>query len=83
MDLAKGYWQIPVAESSVKYCTFVTRRGTYAFTRMPFGPKNAPAVFQQTMNETLGAELYRTCLVYLDDIIVWGETLAEVLDRSE
>ena len=35
------------------------------------------------MNETLGSELYRSCLVYLDDIIVWGETLDEVLTRSE
>ena len=45
MDLAKGYWQVPVELDSRKYCTFVTRRGTYAFKRMPFGPKNAPAVF--------------------------------------
>ena len=35
------------------------------------------------MNETLGSELYKSCLVYLDDIIVWGETLSEVLDRSK
>lgn len=45
LDLAKGYWQVPVAENSRKYLTFITRRGTYRYKRMPFGPTNAPAVF--------------------------------------
>lgn len=62
--------------------TFVSRRGTYAFKRMPFGPKNAPAIFQALMNRTLGSMLYKTAMVYLDDVIVWGRTLPEVLERA-
>ena len=50
LDLSKGYYQVPVEESSQKYTTFVSRTGTYCFTRMPFGPKNAPSVFQSMMN---------------------------------
>jgi hypothetical protein len=58
LDLAKGYYQIEVEEASKKYLTFVCRRGTFAFKRMPFGPKNAPALFQQMMNTILGKMLY-------------------------
>lgn len=45
LDLAKGYYQIPVHPKSKKYTTFVSRKGTFCFNRMPFGPKNAPCVF--------------------------------------
>lgn len=72
LDLAKGYYQVPVHPNSQKFTTFVSRTGTYAFKRMPFGPKNAPAVFQQMMNRALGKLLYKKACVYLDDIIVWG-----------
>lgn len=50
---------------------------------MPFGPKNAPSLFQMMMNSTVGNLLYKTCCVYLDDLIVWGSTLNEVLIRTE
>jgi orotate phosphoribosyltransferase-like protein len=50
---------------------------------MPFGPKNAPAVFQQMMNRALGKLLYKKACVYLDDIIVWGKTFEEVLQNTE
>ncbi len=34
------------------------------------------------MNKTLQEELYKIALVYLDDIIVWGKTIEEVLDNT-
>ncbi len=83
LDLAKGYYQVPVCPDSKKYLTFTSRRGTYTFNRMPFGPKNAPSVFQQMMNLALGDLLNKKACVYLDDIIVWGRTFEEVLSRTE
>ena len=46
--------------------------------QMPFGLVNAPATFQRLMEQIL-AGLVRDgcCLVYLDDIIVLGKTMAE------
>lgn len=35
------------------------------------------------MNRVLGKGLYKYCCVYLDDIIVWGTSLDEVLERCE
>ena len=45
---------------------------------MPFGFKTAPACFQRLMNKLLGKILYKHGIVYLDDIILWADTLEEM-----
>ena len=45
LDLAKGYYQVSMASSSVDKTAFTTPFGKFAFTRMPFGFKNAPALY--------------------------------------
>ncbi|GBM34958.1 Transposon Ty3-I Gag-Pol polyprotein [Araneus ventricosus] len=47
IDLAKGYWQIPLSERARRYSAFVTSFGTYILLRMPFGPVNAPYFFSK------------------------------------
>ena len=43
------------------------------------GLKNAPACFQRTMSSVLGDLVGKVCLVYIDDVVVWGATPQEVL----
>jgi hypothetical protein len=45
------------------------------YKRMPFGLKGAPATFQRLMNSVLCGIQGIKCLVYLDDIVIFGETL--------
>lgn len=79
LDLAKGFWQIPVAKRSRPYLAFVTRRGTFRFVKMPFGHKNAPGIFQKLMNDILDDLAYAVCFVYIDDVIVFGENDVDCL----
>ncbi|GMF52614.1 unnamed protein product [Phytophthora fragariaefolia] len=71
LDLRSGYWQIRVAKEDRDKTAFMTKRGLYRFMRMPFGLTNAPATFQRLMNGVLRGLAWLTCLVYLDDIIIF------------
>lgn len=79
LDLRAGYWQIPLAEQDKEKSAFTTPDGTsYQFTVMPFGLKNAPATFQRLMaGEVLVGLLHKCVYVYLDDIIVFSNTLEQ------
>ena len=68
--------------------SFVTRSGQYTWNRLPFGLRNLPITFQQTMNDVLRDLIAKSFIVYVDDIIVFSSTfeehlvhLQEVFDR--
>lgn len=88
LDLNQGYMQIRMKEDSIPKTAFISHDGLYEFTRMPLGLTNAPATFQRCMNIVLSGLTYNQCLVYLDDIIVFGSSfddhnrnLVNVLER--
>ena len=88
LDLASGYWQVPMEASSQEKTAFATHCGLYEFHKMPFGLVNAPATFQRLMEVVLTGLARGVCHVYLDDVLVFGRTLEEhnrnlglVLDR--
>ena len=77
MDLLKGFWQIPVKKGSRPYLAFATPLGLKQPTRMPFGIRNAPAVFQREMQRVLKDKLYKGVMVYIDDILIYSATADE------
>nr|VZI03784.1 unnamed protein product [Spirometra erinaceieuropaei] len=79
LGLADAYLQIEVAPESREFLTISTHCGLFQFTRLPFGVKTAPALFQQTMNAMLSG--IPGTAGYLDDIIIVGSSPAEVQDR--
>ena len=88
LDLASGYWQVPVAIDDRPKTAFVTKRGLYQYKVMPFGLTNAPATFERLMERALQGLQWESCIIYLDDCIAWGRTLSlaqanlqKVLDR--
>ncbi|CAG9132461.1 unnamed protein product [Plutella xylostella] len=81
LDLASGYYQVPVALESQHLTAFVTPDGQYEFKRMPFGLANAPAVFQRLINKVLGAARFTDALTYMDDVLIPSATVDEGLDK--
>jgi len=80
-DLLSGYWQLGLIERAKERSAFCTRRGLFHFTRMPFALTGAPSTFCRLMSIVLREYLWEICLCYLDDIIIFGRTPQELLDR--
>lgn len=75
LDLSSGFHQIKVQPEDSTKTAFSTPTGHYEFTRMPFGLKNAPATFQRLMNNVLSGLQGLKCFVYLDDIVIYADSL--------
>ena len=72
------------APESQQYTVFmVSNLGFYEFTRMPFRLCNAPVTFQRLMQNTLGELNLTYCIIYLDDMIVYGRTEEEHLEHLQ
>ena len=76
-DLFIGYNQIRMSKDAIAKSAFITPDGHYKFLRMPFGPTNAPAMFQRAMNEVFKDMIGKGLYVYINDITLYSETFKE------
>ena len=77
LDLKEGYFQIRLAKEDQHKTAFTVNQKKYEWNRMPMGFKNAPTFFQRIMDKELREHLYKGCMVYLDDIVVYAKTVDE------
>ena len=76
LDLISGYWQVEMSKEAQEKTAFSTPEGLFEFKVLPFGLCNAPATFQRLMDLVLSGLQWSACLVYMDDIIVYGSTFS-------
>lgn len=82
LDLQKGFFQLPLDKDSQTHTAFYgPRNEVYYFTRVPFGLKTAPCLFQSSMQHILRDLHGKTCIVYIDDIIVFAKDDRELAGR--
>ena len=60
-----------MSENSSDLTTFVSPIGKFKYLKMPFGLKNAPATFQQTIEKII-QPVSAFSSTYIDDIIVFS-----------
>ncbi|GBG71752.1 hypothetical protein CBR_g9160 [Chara braunii] len=84
-DIRHGFLHILVKEEDRPKIAFVLFEGTWQWVQCPMGICNAPATFQRAMNVTFQNFVNKTRLtqgminfcviVYMDDILVYSDTL--------
>ncbi|TFY52000.1 hypothetical protein EVJ58_g10260 [Rhodofomes roseus] len=83
LDALSGFTQLEMAEQDKEKTAFRTHRGLHQFRRMPFGFRNGPSVFQRVMQDILAPFLWVFALVYIDDIVVYSNTLEEHIEHLD
>ncbi|CAL9012138.1 unnamed protein product [Prunus brigantina] len=90
LDGYSGYNQIAIAPEDQEKTTFTCPFGTFAYRRMPFGLRNAPATFQRCMMSIFSDMVEKFIEVFMDDFSVFGDSfdqclhnLSKVLARCE
>jgi uncharacterized protein (DUF2249 family) len=77
LDLVSGFWQIQLSPEAREKTAIATPSGLYQFRVMPYGLTNSPATFQRLMDRVLSGLTWNRCIVYMDDIVVFGRTFEE------
>ncbi|XP_016377873.1 RNA-directed DNA polymerase homolog [Sinocyclocheilus rhinocerous] len=77
LDLRSAYNLIRICEGDEWKTAFVTPSGHYEYQVMPYGLSNSPSVFQGFMNEVIREFLHRFVIVYIDNILIYSQNLAE------
>lgn len=80
LDLKSGYWQVKMAETDREKTAFCCHRGLFEFNVMPFGLVNTPSIFSQLIAIALQG-LEKFTVAYLDDILIYSETLEDHLSH--
>lgn len=73
LDLHQGYYNVELDKASRKYTAFCS--GQYQMCRMPMGLKTSPSSFSRLMNLAMSGLNNEKCLIYMDDLIVFGRNL--------
>jgi len=83
LDMKCSFWQTPIHPDDRDKTAFLTRRGQWRYKVLPYGLVNAPSLFQRLMNLVLMGLTWRTCLCYVDDIILMARSFEQMVERLE
>lgn len=81
LDLKDAYYMIPIDKNYKKYLRFAFDGNLYEFNCLPFGLNTAPYIFTKIMKPVVGylRNLGFLSVVYLDDLLLLGDTFSECL----
>jgi len=77
IDMTNSFFQMKCHPDDIHWLAVHTPWGLYEWTVMLMGVCNAPAIHQRRMTCTFCHLIGKICHVYLDDIIIWSQTLEE------
>ena len=81
--MTNSFFHTQVHPDDIHLTTVTTPFGLYEWTAMPQGLKNAPPIHQCQMNATLRPLIGKICHIYIDDIVIWSNMVAEHVKHIE
>ena len=80
LDQYQAFHQTRVHPNSIHLTAFTTPFGSFEWLVMPMGISGGPSYFQLSMYAILGHLIGHGVLIYIDDLIIYSETLEEHLE---
>ncbi|KAJ3568444.1 hypothetical protein NP233_g5716 [Leucocoprinus birnbaumii] len=77
IDMTNAFFQTRMHPDDIKYTACRTPFGLYEWTVMPMGLRNSPSTQQRRVTAALRHLIGKICHVYLDDIVIWSDSLEE------
>lgn len=82
IDMTNAFFQTRMKPSDIPLTAVTTPFGMYEWCVMPMGLRNAPAIHQRHVNRALQKYIGKFCHIYLDDIIIWSNSIDEHMKHS-
>ena len=77
LDFSNSFHQLGMDPQSAHKTAFLTQNGQFQWNVLPYGLVNSPVTFTRAMHEILREHLFKTCIIYVDDIIVYSRNMKE------
>ncbi|KAE8991466.1 hypothetical protein PF004_g17961 [Phytophthora fragariae] len=71
-DFLKGFWQLPLAEISQEFISYMTDEKIFTPRRVPQGCSDAAIYSQKTMENCFASLLYEHLLIWIDDLLLYA-----------
>lgn len=77
INLRSGYHHIQIKNADIPKNTFRARYGHYEYLVISFGVTNAPVVFMNYLNRIFWSFLYKSVVIFIDDILIYSPNREE------
>ncbi|KAG3095516.1 hypothetical protein PI124_g16068 [Phytophthora idaei] len=82
-DFIRSFWQLGLHSDSQEPLSYVTDEGVFTPTRVPQGSCDAALHFQVSMEDCYEQLLYQFLLIWIDDLLLFADTIEEYLIALE
>lgn len=77
IDMTNSFFQTRMHPDHIPLTAVTTPLGLYEWLVMLMGLKNAPAIHQRRVTLALRPYIGKICHIYLDDIVIWSNSIEE------
>ena len=73
VDLVDGFFSLPLYPADRAFTAFHTPLGLFKWNVLPQGTSASPAIFQRMMDKWFAAFIWKSVIVWIDDILIYSK----------